>query len=56
MGVRNVYSICGSGPSTKCINASYFRDITSGTAGRYSAATGWDFTTGAGSNQGLHGK
>jgi hypothetical protein len=33
-----------------------FRDITSGFAGRFSAATGWNFTTGVGSNLGLHGK
>ncbi len=38
--------------------ASYvnFRDITSGTAGTYSAGAGWDFVTGVGSNQGLSGK
>jgi kumamolisin len=33
-----------------------FRDITSGTAGSYSAGAGWDFVTGVGSNQGLNGK
>lgn len=53
--LAGIYSICGSGPSTKCSNAN-FRDITSGRAGRYSAATGWDFTTGVGSSQGLGGK
>lgn len=37
-------------------NASDFRDITSGTAGRRSAAKGWDYVTGVGSNQGLNGK
>jgi kumamolisin len=33
-----------------------FRDIVTGTAGSYSALTGWDFTTGVGSNIGLDGK
>lgn len=33
-----------------------FRDITSGTAGSYSAGAGWDFVTGVGSNQGSNGK
>ena len=33
-----------------------FRDITSGTAGSYSAKQGWDFVTGVGSNKGLNGK
>jgi kumamolisin len=33
-----------------------FRDITSGRAGRFRATTGWDFTTGVGSNQGTDGK
>ena len=37
-------------------NSSDFRDITSGTAGRNRAATGWDFVTGVGSDQGLAGK
>jgi subtilase family serine protease len=38
------------------LGTSAFRDITSGTAGTYNAATGWDFVTGLGSNQGLGGK
>lgn len=33
-----------------------FRDIVKGTAGSFSATTGWDFVTGIGSNQGLNGK
>jgi kumamolisin len=33
-----------------------FRDITSGRAGRFRCATGWDFVTGVGSDQGLDGK
>jgi kumamolisin len=37
-------------------NASDFRDITSGTAGSFTAVSGWDFVTGVGSNQGLSGK
>ncbi len=37
-------------------NATDFRDIVSGTAGTFSATTGWDFVTGVGSNQGINGK
>lgn len=33
-----------------------FRDVTSGAAGNYSAAAGWDFVTGVGSNLGTSGK
>lgn len=33
-----------------------FRDITSGSAGSYTSATGWDFITGVGSNLSLLGK
>ena len=33
-----------------------FRDITSGRAGTFSAARGWDFVTGVGSSVGLYGK
>ncbi len=38
--------------------ASYgnFNDILSGTAGKFTAKTGWDFVTGVGSNKGLQGK
>jgi len=38
------------------INSSYFRDILSGTAGNFSAKTGWDFVTGIGSTITLLGK
>jgi subtilase family serine protease len=38
------------------LGTSNFRDITSGSAGSYSAKQGWDFVTGVGSNQGLSGK
>jgi kumamolisin len=34
----------------------YFRDILSGTAGSYSATTGWDFVTGVGSDLTYSGK
>jgi subtilase family serine protease len=44
----NIYSGLG--------NPDYFNDITSGTAGMYSATKGWDFVTGVGSNNGLFGK
>jgi kumamolisin len=37
-------------------NTSDFRDITSGTAGSFSAGPGYDFVTGVGSDQGLNGK
>src|SRR5437870_879368 len=37
-------------------NTSDFRDITSGSAGSFSAAPGWDFVTGVGSDLGLNGK
>jgi kumamolisin len=37
-------------------NASDFRDIVSGSAGSFSAAAGYDFVTGVGSNQGTSGK
>jgi kumamolisin len=37
-------------------NSADFRDITSGTAGSFTATAGWDFVTGVGSNQGTNGK
>lgn len=37
-------------------DAADFRDITSGTAGKYQAKTGWDFVTGVGSPLGTAGK
>ena len=49
-----IYSSVSNGGTT--INSTYFWDITSGTAGSFSAMTGWDFVTGVGSNQGLNGK
>ena len=38
------------------INSANFRDILTGTAGSFSAKTGWDFVTGIGSTNGLTGK
>ena len=38
------------------INSTNFRDILSGTAGSFSAKTGWDFVTGIGSTLTLSGK
>jgi subtilase family serine protease len=38
------------------INSSNFYDVVSGTAGKYKAASGWDFVTGIGSNIGVNGK
>lgn len=37
-------------------NANAFRDITSGTDGRYKCQAGWDFVTGVGTPNGLTGK
>ena len=37
-------------------NSSDFRDIVSGTAGSFSAKTGYDFVTGVGSDRGTSGK
>ena len=45
-----LYSICGNGAGT--CTSSEFRDITSGTAGRFTAKQGWDFVTGLGSKLG----
>ena len=48
-----IYSIYASTPSSAYGTSSYmsgdFRDIISGTAGKYSAGLGWDFVTGVGS-------
>lgn len=41
--------------NTTCYSAGYF-DVTTGTVGRFSATTGWDFVTGVGTNRGLQGK
>jgi kumamolisin len=38
------------------LGTSYVRDITSGKAGKFSAAKGWDFVTGVGSDLTLAGK
>jgi subtilase family serine protease len=38
------------------LGSANFNDITSGTAGSYSAVPGWDFVTGVGSNKGFDGK
>lgn len=52
--LSTIYSSCVDGAST-CVSAD-FRDITSGTAGSYTAKTGWDFVTGIGSIVGIAGK
>jgi subtilase family serine protease len=46
--IYSAAAIAGSSPD--------FRDIESGTAGSFTALTGWDFITGVGSNIGLSGK
>jgi subtilase family serine protease len=49
-----LYQSVGNNGST--INSLNFRDILSGTAGSFSATTGWDFVTGIGSTNTLSGK
>jgi len=49
-----IYSSISNGGAT--INGANFRDILTGTAGSFSAKTGWDFVTGIGSTNGLTGK
>ena len=49
-----LYQSVGNNGST--INSLNFRDILSGTAGSFSAMTGWDFVTGIGSTNTLSGK
>jgi subtilase family serine protease len=46
----------GVGNNGLPINSTNFRDIVSGTAGSFSARTGWDFVTGIGSTLTLSGK
>jgi hypothetical protein len=46
----------GVGNNGLTINSSNFRDVLSGTAGSFSAKTGWDFVTGIGSTLTLSGK
>jgi subtilase family serine protease len=47
-----IYNTYASGASY----ATDFHDVTTGTAGSFSAKTGWDFVTGLGSNKGVFGK
>ena len=49
-----IYGSVSNGGAT--INSANFRDILSGTAGSFSAKTGWDFVTGIGSTLGITGK
>ncbi len=49
-----IYSSVSNGGAT--INSASFRDILTGTAGSFSAKTGWDFVTGIGSTNGITGK
>ncbi len=51
--LTTIYGAVGNGGITISNN---FRDILTGTAGSFSAKTGWDFVTGVGSNIGLNGK
>jgi kumamolisin len=66
-GVINLAASSGNGFATSTAqeqariyaslgNASAFRDIVSGTDGRYKCQTGWDFVTGVGTPNGLVGK
>jgi subtilase family serine protease len=50
-----MYTYWGSTLESSSATAA-FRDITSGTAGRNKATTGWDFVTGLGSPLGTAGK
>ena len=49
-----IYSSVSNGGAT--ISSANFRDILTGTAGSFSAKTGWDFVTGVGSTNGITGK
>jgi subtilase family serine protease len=61
-GVVNLASHFSAGSSAELgviysnLGTGNFRDITSGSAGSFSATTGWDFVTGVGSDLGLTGK
>jgi kumamolisin len=66
-GIINLAAASGGGFATNTVgeltkiyanarNTADFRDITSGTAGSFSALTGYDFVTGLGSSLGLAGK
>ena len=66
-GVINLAATAGSGFAANTAaeqtrlyanlgNANAFRDIVSGTDGRYKCQTGWDFVTGLGTPNGLTGK
>jgi kumamolisin len=62
-GIVNLAGSVSSGSQTELSliytsrgNPADFRDITSGSAGSYSAQPGWDFVTGVGSDQGTSGK
>ncbi len=46
---------CYANTTAGCYSADYF-DVATGSAGRFSATTGWDFVTGVGTNRGLLGK
>ena len=48
---NTIYTTYGTTSGT-CSYSSAFNDILSGSAGSYSATTGWDFVTGVGSNKG----
>ncbi len=52
----SIYSNLGKSSPTPSGSAYDFRDILSGSAGRYSCRSGWDFVTGVGSDWGLLGK
>lgn len=63
--LAGIVNLAGGGTSSASVlatiygnlgNTNDFRDIVTGTAGTFSAAVGWDFVTGVGSNQGLNGK
>lgn len=47
--LSDLYAAAGPNYSKTAASSAYFRDITSGSAGRFSAGAGWDFVTGLGS-------
>jgi subtilase family serine protease len=49
--LTKLYSVYGPSSANSCTDND-FRDITSGSAGSFSAGNGWDFVTGIGSVQG----
>jgi subtilase family serine protease len=56
LGSRIYANLTDSSPSPTAGSIYDFRDIVSGSAGRFRCTSSWDFVTGVGSNWGLNGK